>query len=170
VYVADQASIDPRTMRTARGHVERVLRASGVEVIWVNGPGPRDPGAADTVTICLLASDMEKRKAAIEGPIQNNVLAKAAVGARRSWIFYDRVQKAAWRARLDPGTALGRTIAHEIGHLAAGIGHDTVGAMRASLDLNSASFTGFTAEQSRQLRSALQGAPADALARQHPRR
>ncbi len=53
----------------------------------------------------------------------------------RGWlatVFADRIERAATRTGIDPGTLLGRVMAHEVGHLLLGIGyHAAAGVMRA---------------------------------------
>ena len=47
-------------------------------------------------------------------------------------VFSDRIARAATRVRVDPGTLLGRVVAHEVGHLLLGTGyHGQAGVMRA---------------------------------------
>jgi hypothetical protein len=168
VHVMDRASIGPRTMRIARQHVERVFSRIGVEVLWIDGSAGTLGGDVTDISICLLSDQMLQRKSAFEGPIPSYVLAQAGLGAGRSWIFYERVERAAARNSVDPGTALGRTIVHELGHLIAGMAHDDSGAMRGALDLTSP-FPCFTKEQGAQIRAALLGEPVvAALARRHP--
>jgi len=54
----------------------------------------------------------------------------------RGWlatVFGDRISAAATRASVDPGTLLGRVMAHEIGHLLLGLDyHGSAGLMRAA--------------------------------------
>jgi hypothetical protein len=156
-------------MRLARQHVERVFSRIGVDGLWIDdSAGTLGSGDVTDVSICLLSDQMVQRKSEFEGPIPSYVLAQAGLGAGRSWIFYERVERAAARNSVDPGMALGRTIVHELGHLIAGMAHDDSGAMRGALDLTS-SFPCFTGEQGAQIRAALQGTPAVAsLARRYP--
>jgi hypothetical protein len=47
-------------------------------------------------------------------------------------VFSDRIDGAATRVGVDPGTLIGRVIAHEVGHLLLGTGyHGQSGVMRA---------------------------------------
>ena len=78
----------------------------------------------------------------IDAPVVSATLHPQAYGvtyvveeSNRGWLatlFSDRIASAAARVGLDPGTLLGRVLAHEVGHLLIGNGyHGDAGVMRA---------------------------------------
>ena len=78
----------------------------------------------------------------IDAPAFNTTLHPDAYGVtyvvretNRGWlatVFSDRIDQAASRVGVEPGTLLGRVMAHEVGHLLLGSGyHGEAGLMRA---------------------------------------
>ena len=110
----------------------------------------RDPGLAVTFRQCGSATDSCDQPLArsevvvriIDAPPFNATLEPDAYGltyivksTNRGWlatVFADRIGSAATRVGVEPGTLLGRVMAHEIGHLLLGIDyHGSAGVMRA---------------------------------------
>jgi hypothetical protein len=91
------------------------LRAHELSLRLVRLPPPSRGGDRDPVTLAY---------SLVDGPVRFGSLAT---------VYVDRVADLAAAARVDVPTLLGRTIAHEIGHLLLGTAaHANVGVMRAS--------------------------------------
>jgi hypothetical protein len=85
----------------------------------------------------------------------------------RGWlatVFPDRIARAAARAGVDPGTLLGRVMAHEIGHLLLGAGyHGDGGVMRAEWNVDRLAGTAedwrFSIDESARMQHQLEAIP-----------
>jgi hypothetical protein len=97
--------------------------------------------------VLLLSKEMAIRKAATDG-VGDAVLAQAAKGCGRTYIFSHRVGALAKRNQRSVGEVLGWVIAHELGHLILPENsHSATGIMSAAIDLRPAAAAVFTPEQ-----------------------
>jgi len=88
------------------------------------------------------------------------VLATASKAAGRSYLFHDRLIRAAEQHGLSEVDVFSHALTHEIVHMIANFGHDAVGIMREQLELTGAGFFGFTDAQKKAMRTALREAMA----------
>lgn len=162
IVVHDFAHVPPATMVKAREVASAILRGAGdgIELRWL-GPSeyarltPADPVeahtfASSTVGVSILPFSM------LSG--REDVLGGAILNTRRAWAAYPRIVSHAREADIDPGTALGAVLAHEIGHVFVGRLHTAGGVMRKSLDLASLS-RGLPAGEAGMIRAAVEGGP-----------
>jgi hypothetical protein len=154
VVILDHAQVPASALRHAREHVQRVFGAIGVEIEWRDLSRTSSRGRPP-LSVLLLSPAMVARKALADS-ISEDALATSSFGATRAWIFWDRVCRVAEAARLDPAIALGRVIAHELGHLIEpNLGHTEASTMQPTLDTQTASVQRFTEAQGRAVRAAL---------------
>jgi hypothetical protein len=124
--------VAPRELATALETARAILAGAAIDVVWrecgqcEEVPGPRElivrimaaPAQAEPESLGYSLVDVQQR---------NGTLAT---------IFANRVESMATAAAFDPGVLLGRTIAHELGHLLMGTTeHSTRGLMRAHWDV-----------------------------------
>jgi hypothetical protein len=141
VRVYNSSGIPAAQLRDARTAAAEILRDAGLVVIMRHCGGPSLPEeTADSCDEPLKPSEVVVR--IIMAPPFNATLHPDAYGVTyvvresdRGWlatVFSDRTGSAASRVGVDPGTLLGRVMAHEIGHLLLGTGyHGEAGVMRA---------------------------------------
>ena len=135
VRLYNTAAIPPDELAAARNTADAILRNPGLEVTF------RQCGSAtDSCDQPLTRSEVVVR--IIDAPPFNATLEPDAFGltyivkrTNRGWlatVFADRIGSAATRVGVEPGTLLGRVMAHEIGHLLLGVDyHGSAGVMRA---------------------------------------
>jgi hypothetical protein len=129
----DVYGVPDRQFRTAKHVAGDILQRAGVRIDWIacTVVAPQEacatvPGPADL--ILRITSGSQK----------GQILGQAYVdtirgGGAMATLYGDRIAKLAQEAKLDGGTLLGRTLAHEIGHLLLGTtAHPTHGLMRGS--------------------------------------
>ena len=127
----------PRARRTASAILER----AGIQVVWLECALPGEVTPAGACTQPPRRNELLVRimsAGAVDQPIDVNTLGfaivdlNAATGALAS-VYADRVSVLAQHAGVDEGELLGRTIAHELGHLLLGTNrHAAQGLMRGS--------------------------------------
>ena len=141
VRLYNSSGIPASELMAGRRAAESILRDTGLAVIFRHCGRPGSPG--DDVETCddrLEPSEVVVR--VIDAPAFGTTLNPDAYGVAyvlqatgRGWlatVFSNRVEQAATRVGLEPGTLLGRVMAHEIGHLLLGNGyHGDAGLMRA---------------------------------------
>jgi hypothetical protein len=157
VHLVNEANASPRVVKTAQASVGGIYEAIGVVVTWVDlSPGDRQ------VFILKLVLDAraERLKAA---PDSLGVALTSGNGhGRIAYVFYDRIQVASRRNRLDVSAVLGAAISHELAHLVLpSVSHTARGLMGADwsrADLLSADRRGlrFTAQQATRIRAQLE--------------
>lgn len=160
--VDNRCGIPDSVLGSAQRTTGAVYARIGVHVVW-SSPVPDDwsagPGTLP-LRVVLLSEGREHSLLAELGLPRNalnDVLGVAPTLTRTAYIFCRRValrtKKSAMK-RLD--VALGRAIAHEVGHLVLpGHGHSEIGIMRGSLDLFSEKTAGFSDEQGASIRALL---------------
>jgi hypothetical protein len=145
VRAYDGFGVCPWQLEEARITVTAIFRDVGVGVRWRDCPrsagGPiadrcDDPAGSDDVVVRLLAAPRGRPTTVFD-----NVLGDAVVGPK--WqtgsfvtVFVNRVLATAGTVSADPGTVLGRVIAHELGHVMLGARHGRTGLMRARWTLD----------------------------------
>jgi hypothetical protein len=156
IHVDNYARVPPSDLERAETVTTSIYAAAGISVTWVHGETdftlPSD--GARHLRVLLLGSEMTNRKVSL-GHVPDNVLGQAAHGSTRAHIFALRVRDVALRNHQMFYAALGRVMAHEVGHLLLPANcHSSTGIMRESLDARSLPAT-FTVAQSRDIQMAL---------------
>jgi hypothetical protein len=131
VRTYDTAGVAPREVAAALETAHAILSGVAIDLVWREcgrcdeTPGPRElivriaaaPARAEPMTLGYSLVDVEERSGSL------------------ATIFADRVESIASAAQFDPGVLLGRSIAHELGHLLMGTTeHSAHGLMRARWD------------------------------------
>jgi hypothetical protein len=138
VRLYNSSRIPADELGAARDVADAILRDTGIDVVF--RPCGPSAGGTDSCDEPLKRSEVVVR--IIDAPTFNATLHPDAYGVtyivkdiNRGWlatVFSDRIGAAAERVGVEPGTLLGRVMAHEIGHLLLGIDyHGPVGVMRA---------------------------------------
>jgi hypothetical protein len=156
VQVVDYAHGSIGVLVDAQHHVAQVLGAVGIKAVWREVPKPEASSGPGHVTVLILSDSMTAAKT-VKDRIAREVLGTAIPPpTRRAWIFLSRIEDMAAAQGRSAGHVLGHVIVHEIAHMVAHIGHSDVGVMASTVRGNGDVFQGFTAEQGRLLRAALQ--------------
>jgi hypothetical protein len=152
VHVDNYARVSPADRSAAAAEVTRIYATAGVNTVWAPGDDHADvPGMR--VRVQLLSRDMAMRKIKRER-LADAVAGQAAREARYAYIFTHRILNLAVRQGEDFRRALGRVIAHEVGHLLLPVySHADRGIMRASTFVRSNGSYDFTIEQGVAIRS-----------------
>ena len=129
VRTYDMFGVAAEEMRKARANATDILKDAGLEVVWRDcSAGCPDPIGSDDVVVRIVAAPAS---------IGAESLGCAIVDVRQGMgtlatVYADRIGALASRTGVNPGTLLGRAIAHEIGHLLLGTArHSAAGLMRA---------------------------------------
>jgi hypothetical protein len=133
-----EAELAPEAEALLRAETERLFAPAGLRLEWLPGDRPAD------VSVTISDRPAERLVAGCRRGLHDHRLGLAALGARRVVLWTDPVARAAsgdWDRERPPalssarlGRALGRTLAHELGHLLLRRnGHPAGGLMRASL-------------------------------------
>jgi len=134
VHLVNYAGVPPDELRDAEREAAEIYAAAGIELEWVLGNKEDHPSAGRDVRVVLLDDAMSSKKI-IEGRLSEDVL---GVGSQSAWayIFVTRVALHSIMARAPFPRALGRVVAHEIGHLVLPIhSHTRTGIMQAAVNL-----------------------------------
>ena len=136
VRLYNASGIPAEELTAARHGADSILRDTGIDVRF------RECGrATDPCDTPLQSAEVVVR--IIDAPAFNATLDPDAFGvtyivkeSNRGWlatVFADRIHSVATRVTVEPGTLLGRVIAHEVGHLLLGTDyHGARGVMRAA--------------------------------------
>jgi hypothetical protein len=141
VRLYNTSGIAAPELAAATRTAESILRDTGIDVTFRQCG--RQVSPADAVDACddrLMPSEVVVRM--INAPAFHTTLSPDAYGVayvvqetNRGWlatVFGDRSDQAAARVGVEPGSLLGRVMAHEVGHLLLGAGyHGDAGLMRA---------------------------------------
>jgi hypothetical protein len=141
IRLYNTSGIHPSELRAARQTAGSILGDTGLDVQFRHCGGRVSPEAAiDSCDESLMPSEVVVR--VINAPAFNATLDHDAYGVtnvlrdtNRGWlatVFSDRIHDAASRVGVEPGTLLGRVLAHEVAHLLLGRDyHGNAGLMRA---------------------------------------
>jgi hypothetical protein len=135
LHVSDYAHLSPSDLNGAEDEATRIYRTADIKMVWVNpdAAAGEEYAAALHLNVLLLNREMAQHKIDV-GHIGPNVLGSATHAAARGYIFCHRIAADAYS--LDFRTALGRALAHEVGHLVLPVySHSGFGIMRAVVDL-----------------------------------
>lgn len=148
IKLISEGELSERTLIEAKQHVQRIFSDAGIEIEWSAGHGL-------PVTVILLSRSAEK-KVDPGCKMETGFALSDGRGARRAYVFADRVSQLAWRRmrlatynafvsveertamlhrKASEGLILGHVIAHEIGHLLLPHGaHSAAGIMSPQID------------------------------------
>ncbi len=178
IRIHDYARVRDLRLQAAQEHVSDTYARIGVNTDWLPPlrPSPtKAPSGAYTpepedasIVLMLITEPMADR---LRVPV--NVAGYAATDGQSvgsvAFIVADRVDRVAWRGRLNPGQVLGSVIAHELAHLLMpGRHHSSSGIMRPRWtvrDFESSDIHTFADEEVVAIRRSVAG-----LARQHAAR
>jgi hypothetical protein len=156
VRVDDRSGIALPALLAAERHASDIYKQIGVMLVWAHDrEAPSNVRDGDLeLTVALLS------KSATEKLLRRRRLSKSVLGAapkrtRNAYIFCDRVARVARQSNVFE-TALGRVLAHEIGHhLLPGQGHSADGIMQAKLEFLSRSTPRFSKSEGESIRRLL---------------
>jgi hypothetical protein len=132
VYVTAGADLSADDRRIALDVARKALSTASVDVVWtLCGPGACLTPAPEVLKVRVVRSpNGGKRDSHLLGLSLINPEARSGVLAT---VFIDRTRRLAGELRIDHRVLLGRTIAHELGHLLlATATHGNSGLMRES--------------------------------------
>lgn len=136
----------------ARREVTRIYEEAGIRLLMTTTTRPHLM-VPDAVQIVMLSGPMSEHMR-VTYRLPRKVLGQAVIPARRVYIFFDRVVEESMGE--NHVVALGRVIAHELGHVLTGEpGHSRDGIMRAGLDLDAPLSPPLLAEQAQAIRDRL---------------
>jgi hypothetical protein len=138
----NSSGITPQQMQAARQAAEGILRDTGLQIAFRQCGRSPSTSVVDACAEPLQSSEVVVR--IINAPAFSATLHPDAYGiayvvpeTNRGWlatVFSDRIDRAAARLHVEPGTLIGLVAAHEVGHLLLGVAyHGTYGVMRADL-------------------------------------
>ena len=134
VTVCNQGGVGNSVVAAAKAEVERVYWAVGVQVAWHPCDEFADPERPSRVPWFLIRLRNDKPLAPA-GPASLAVMGRAFVGEREEGTvadaYFREIRATAEQDHADAGALLGFVIAHELGHLLLGPGHEGEGVMRA---------------------------------------
>jgi hypothetical protein len=136
VRVYDAVGVAPPEMVIAKMTVQPILHAAGIELDWrecgrsaSTSEGPTCEQLIDraVVVMRIAATGLHPNESALGYSLIDPSHHRGTLVT----IFANRVERMAARAHVDAGTLLGRTMAHEIGHVLLGTSqHSSTGLMR----------------------------------------
>jgi len=141
VRVSNNFGLLQHQLKTARQTAQAIFRHSDIEAEWRECPAGRNERLVPTgCTDPLKPTEVVVRIMATPSATQlpDDVLGfsyinKLGAANGLATVFADAVARIAARTYVEPGTLLGRALAHEVGHLLLGTtAHPTTGIMRAN--------------------------------------
>jgi len=165
VHVQNDAAIPSSLLLAAEQAAGNMFKQVGIELRWQEPAAPERDGTREPeVSIVLMSRTMAAKKSASDH-IADGAVATSSQRTGRAYVFCERVSKVAHQHAMAEGQVLAHVFTHELGHMIADIGHETIGVMRGTIDTTEAGFFGFTEAQRRAIRDAL----AIAMATDAPR-
>jgi hypothetical protein len=137
LLVYDSVGIRPDEMRVARLTVNAILMSASIQAEWQDCSEAGGPGGDSACSEPPTDTHLVVRIVAATPTVPFRSLGSALVDVRQrrgilATVYADHVHARAEGGRTDPGVVLGRTIAHEIGHMLKGsTAHGRAGLMRA---------------------------------------
>jgi hypothetical protein len=139
IYVG--IDLPPASIERALAEADRLFDAGGIRFHWRRSPDEPVPSA--TATVVVLARPHKPVISGCSRDLHDHRLGQTNLGARRVTLWTEQVARAvagSWDGKEIPrvderalGTALGRVLAHELGHLLLRLnGHRENGLMKAS--------------------------------------
>jgi hypothetical protein len=136
IDVSDYAHLSPADLKGAEEEATRIYLTADIKMVWVNPGAAASEANAGALHLNVLLLDREMAQRKIDGGhIGQDVLGKATHDTAHAYIFCHRITDVIDYSR-DFRTALGRVLAHEVGHMVLPVhSHSRVGIMRAVVDL-----------------------------------
>jgi hypothetical protein len=134
----DMVGVPSREIAAAERTVSAVMARAGIDVSWIACRGASAGTHRPACDQTRQPSELIVRLVAVPRQATNLALADAYIDteAASGWfatIYVERVRSLAAASGVDPGTLMGRAMAHEVGHLLLGTSaHSATGLMRAS--------------------------------------
>jgi hypothetical protein len=145
VRTFNHAQVAPDVLSSAEGETDSIFRSAGLDITWIDCPINGEP--SDAYPACqadLAPADFVMRIISPEMAVQYSwprmrmgyAVTNCTPDLTGCWaaVSYRRVQDLALKADVSPALVLGKTMAHELGHLLLGPSHSETGIMRAELD------------------------------------
>ena len=141
VRVSNNVGLPQHQMNTARNTALAIFRQSDIEAEWRECPvgrsesliptGCADPLKPTEVVVRVIATPSSSQSP--DDVLGFSYIGKVGEPTVLATVFADAVARIATRTSVEPGTLLGRAVAHEVGHLLLGsTHHTTTGLMRAN--------------------------------------
>jgi hypothetical protein len=141
VRVSNNVGLPQHQMNTARNTALAIFRHSDIEAEWRECPvgrsesliptGCADPLKPTEVVVRVIATPSSSQSP--DDVLGFSYIDKVGRLTGLATVFADAVARIATRTSVEPGTLLGRALAHEVGHLLLGTTHHTTtGLMRAN--------------------------------------
>jgi hypothetical protein len=141
IRVSNNFGLPRHQMKTARNTALAIFRHSDIEAEWRECPvgrnewlvptGCTDPLKPTEVVVRIIATPSSKQSP--DHVLGFSYINKVGETPVLATVFADAVARIAARTYVEPGTLLGRALAHEVGHLLLGTAdHTTTGLMRAN--------------------------------------
>ena len=129
LMVVNVARVSQQTLEAAQLETTRIYARIGVRLAWTIGPS-----SSQRLTISIVSSPVEGTKDP-EGKLMGLATGTREGRGTLAYVFYQRIQKFAWRVEISVAQALGHVMAHEIGHLILPVNaHSATGIMRGDWD------------------------------------
>jgi hypothetical protein len=156
LHVDNYARLPREALRHAEDEAGAIFAAAGIRPVWIHEDEPDTHGTehARHLRVLLLCPVMTKQKV-LSDRVERDVLGQAGNGSGRAYVFTQRIINAALEKGRRFEIALGRVIAHEVGHLVLPPGHAASGIMRRSPDLWKPHADRFSTSEGRQMQVAL---------------
>ena len=131
VRAYNKFGVAPSELATALATARAILSGAAIDLVWREcGPCDETPGPQELIVRIAAAPARAEPKT-----LGYSLVDVEARSGSLVTIFADRVEFIAAAAQFDPGVLLGRSIAHELGHLLMGTTeHSAHGLMRARWD------------------------------------
>jgi len=135
LHVIDYAHVEPFDLAQAQHDVARTFGSIGVKTIWrEERSSSADVDDTGDVTIVISRRACRNALFAADHPAKG-VLGRAVPAARRAWLYFNEIEKAAVDHDVTFATLLSEALSHEVGHLVGNLAHAERGTMRLVLDL-----------------------------------
>ena len=113
----NNGAVTPESMTRSREIASAILKSAGVQAVWRDCPEGCGDALGQHEVIVRIVTAPEGAAAESLGCALIDLQHRAGVLAT---VYSDRIDVVASRTGVDAGTVLGRTVAHEIGHLLLG--------------------------------------------------
>jgi hypothetical protein len=156
LHVDNYAQLPREALRHAEDEAGAIFASAGIRPVWIHEgqPDAGDTAHARHLRVLLLCPVMTKQKV-LSDRVERDVLGQAANGSGRAYVFTQRLINLALEKGRPFEIALGRVIAHEVGHLVLPPGHAAHGIMRRSPDLWKPHADRFSPSQGQEMQLAL---------------
>lgn len=146
LHIKNHAGVDRDDLARARAEVERIFDTADIKVAWVDAEGE------GRIAILLLTLTRDSQEDAV-----GCALGLAIASRSTAYVFVNRIVRTTRNGAVDVPVAIGRVMAHEIGHiLMPERRHSRFGIMRGDLDAGYSNPASFSGEEAQTMRKRLQ--------------